>query len=380
MMKKYLLILLLTVFSITIFAQTVDINNVMKPCKNGYIEYIEKYQTFAGDFRPSKTFQFYFSNGIKTKGLYLSKVNLLNVTDSIRYIYNGIVFYTIDYKNKTVTVDSSEYLPHILSDKNLLNFYATTRRYLYRYEYQKKLSTKENQVFHFKSFVIYNGMNTIDTVQITKELVYNNEKKSIIKYEYRAEKFIFDSVQITTSIYGFSDFNNTKYFDTKLYDIQAYNTIGFEMKYLASRSVQLKRMLNKVAPDFELPIVGKPDSTLKLSDLKGKWVLLDFWFMRCKPCIMAFPKVEELYRDYHAKGLEVIGINIDRNDEVLTDFVQGKNAPYTTLNSENKQVPQIYFVSGYPSFFLINPEQIIVVVGNNLNESVEYLKKHLSHY
>jgi len=136
-------------------------------------------------------------------------------------------------------------------------------------------------------------------------------------------------------------------------------------------------MVNTTAPDFESSVVGQPDSTMKLSDYKGKWVLLDFWFMGCKPCIALFPKVEELYHNYHAKGFEVIGINdIDKNSQKLADFVKDKNIPYITLNAEDRKVSEMYHVTGYPTFVLINPQQVIVEVGY-LTEIIEVLKKHL---
>ncbi len=65
----------------------------------------------------------------------------------------------------------------------------------------------------------------------------------------------------------------------------------------------------QLAPDFTLL---KPDSsTFKLSSLRGKYVLLDFWASWCVPCRKAIPHWKELYAKYQPKGFEILGITND---------------------------------------------------------------------
>ena len=65
------------------------------------------------------------------------------------------------------------------------------------------------------------------------------------------------------------------------------------------------------APDFELANVDG-DGALKLSDLHGKVVLLDFWATWCGPCVRGIPHLNELHQAHHAEGLEIVGISVDR--------------------------------------------------------------------
>lgn len=71
-----------------------------------------------------------------------------------------------------------------------------------------------------------------------------------------------------------------------------------------SRYTEVK--VGEVAPDFEL--LASDGKTYKLSDFKGKMVVLDFWAMWCGPCKKKMPKIQELKDKYGKNGVEVISI------------------------------------------------------------------------
>ena len=90
---------------------------------------------------------------------------------------------------------------------------------------------------------------------------------------------------------------------------------------------------NKVRDDLaRLDMVGKPapslivkslnGETLRLSDLKGKYVLIDFWATWCAPCVAETPNLQKLYKAYHDKGFEIIGVSLDETLEPLNDFLK----------------------------------------------------------
>jgi len=68
-------------------------------------------------------------------------------------------------------------------------------------------------------------------------------------------------------------------------------------------------LLGRPAPEL-VAKAGISGEAIKLSDLRGKVVLLDFWAVDCDPCIRSFPELRELHEKYHDKGLEIVGVTM----------------------------------------------------------------------
>lgn len=109
----------------------------------------------------------------------------------------------------------------------------------------------------------------------------------------------------------------------------------------------------EVAPDFSWK--DNSGKVVKLSDLKGKVVLLDFWATWCGPCRMTIPHVEAIYEKYKDKGVVVIGINLDTGDlSNVQQFINEQGMKYLVVTDPNSQVAGLYGVNSIPRFFLID--------------------------
>lgn len=118
----------------------------------------------------------------------------------------------------------------------------------------------------------------------------------------------------------------------------------------------------KVAPDFtEAKIDG---STMKLSDLRGSVVLLDFWASWCGPCRKENPTVVALYNKYKNEGFTVMSVSLDKDKApweaaILKDGLSWPNH-VSDLGYWSSKVPKMYNVQGIPFTVLIDREGKII--------------------
>jgi thiol-disulfide isomerase/thioredoxin len=133
------------------------------------------------------------------------------------------------------------------------------------------------------------------------------------------------------------------------------------------------------APDWELKDTN--GATVKLSDLRGKVVLMDFWATWCPPCREVMPKLQKMHTDLASKGLVVLGMNTwedNRSKEAtpestlkkVTDFLEKNKYTYRNIMGSDT-VAKTYAVSGIPTFYLINHEGKIVHVGVGAGKETE---------
>lgn len=103
--------------------------------------------------------------------------------------------------------------------------------------------------------------------------------------------------------------------------------------------------------------------TLKLSDFKGKYVLIDFWASWCRPCRMENPNVVAAYNRFKEKGFTVLGVSMDSNKEAWIAAIKADNLAWSQvsdLKGWGNEVGAIYGVKGIPQNFLIDKEGKIV--------------------
>lgn len=121
--------------------------------------------------------------------------------------------------------------------------------------------------------------------------------------------------------------------------------------------------IGKIAPDFSAP---SPEGKLvKLSDIKGKVTLIDFWASWCKPCRMENPNVVKVYEKYHDKGLEIISVSLDKpgKKEAWLKAIKDDNLQWhhvSNLKYWSDPVAGLYKVRSIPATFLIDADGKII--------------------
>ena len=118
-------------------------------------------------------------------------------------------------------------------------------------------------------------------------------------------------------------------------------------------------MQGQPAPDFSLASLdGK---TLKLSDYKGKAVLLNFWATWCEPCKIEMPWFVQLQQQYGPQGLQVLGVAMDDTDpQDIKQFAQKMGVNYPIVVGKETVGDQYGGIPYLPSTFYINRDGKVV--------------------
>lgn len=142
---------------------------------------------------------------------------------------------------------------------------------------------------------------------------------------------------------------------------------------------------------FTEEVIGKPSLDFdfitlngekkKLSDFKGKVVLLDFWGTWCGPCVSEIPNLVKVYNKFKSFGFEIISISSDlmmntKNEEDFKLFVEQRNMDWThTLDDKNQTIHRLYEISHWPTLYLVDKTGRIIKNENELRG--ELLEKTL---
>lgn len=150
-----------------------------------------------------------------------------------------------------------------------------------------------------------------------------------------------------------------------------YESMSDEIKSSASgKSVAEKiaytlkgQLIGKQAPDFEQ---STPDGKkVRLSDYKGKYLLLDFWASWCGPCRAENPNVLKAYNQYHDKGLEILAVSLDTDRERWVKAIKEDALPWTHVSDLQRKnsIANQFGISGIPDNFLIAPDGTVIARG-----------------
>jgi peroxiredoxin len=133
-------------------------------------------------------------------------------------------------------------------------------------------------------------------------------------------------------------------------------------RYAIETSPATATTVGAIAPDLAYP---DPDGNIrKLSDLRGKVVLLDFWASWCRPCRGENPHVVAMYQKYHDRGFEVFSVSLDRDKESWKRAIAADGLVWPNHVSDLKywssDAARTYGVSSIPSTFLLDQDGRII--------------------
>lgn len=116
------------------------------------------------------------------------------------------------------------------------------------------------------------------------------------------------------------------------------------------------------APDFNLPSVDGTE--IKLSDYKGKVVILDFWATWCPPCRRGIPDLISIKKEYESKGIEIIGISLDKitrgTEGQIVPFMKEYGINYPVVHGNYEVAEKFGGIRSIPTSFVIDTNGKII--------------------
>ena len=111
---------------------------------------------------------------------------------------------------------------------------------------------------------------------------------------------------------------------------------------------------------------------MRLADLRGKVVLLDFFYKKCAPCCAALPFLQSIHEKYKDRGVVLLGIDPidDPIKDEMADFIGKRGITYTVLFSD-RELPQTYHIVAFPTLFFIDRDGKIAKVHRGYHPTLE---------
>ena len=139
-----------------------------------------------------------------------------------------------------------------------------------------------------------------------------------------------------------------------------------------AKAESILHKIGAVGRPLEISFTATDGSEIDLQKMKGKVVLLDFWAAWCAPCLASFPEVTKLYEKYHPEGLEVFGINMDKNRAAMNSAIERFQLPwqqYFDGRGWGNKFALEYNVSAIPAMWLVDKRGVLRT--QNARENLE---------
>ena len=117
-------------------------------------------------------------------------------------------------------------------------------------------------------------------------------------------------------------------------------------------------VVGKKAPDFVL--VDMNGEKHRLSDYEGQGVFLNFWGTYCKPCEKEMPYMDNQYKQFKDKGVQILAVNVSESELAVNKFIGRHNLSFPVVIDKDTQVQTAYGIGALPATFMIDKEGKVV--------------------
>jgi len=214
-----------------------------------------------------------------------------------------------------------------------------------------------------------------DTVLSPEFLAYNEDYLkldekfttiNLIKFvESHPDSYISTYLLGTTGTYSMDATALEKSYNTLTKSRQQSDEGKALLKFIEGSN---KTKEGKYVSDFSL--LTPEGKELNFSDLKGKYVVIDFWASWCGPCIATFPALKTLYKKYKNDKFEIYNISIDENKEYWLKAIAKHELPWLQAIDFKGSAKNNFAVSAVPATFLIDPTGKIIMRDGDIEKKL----------
>jgi peroxiredoxin len=115
-------------------------------------------------------------------------------------------------------------------------------------------------------------------------------------------------------------------------------------------------LVGKPAPDFNLELLGANGKKYRLSENKGRVVVLDFWATWCGPCIQTMPQVEKVVAEFEAQGVQLIGVNLEEPAKTVAAMLERHKLKLAVVLDRDGVAATKYQATAIPQTVVVDRE------------------------
>jgi thiol-disulfide isomerase/thioredoxin len=137
----------------------------------------------------------------------------------------------------------------------------------------------------------------------------------------------------------------------------------FLLMLFVSKRQEAQIKYGQLAPEIALPALN--GDTLRLTSLRGKVVLLDFWASWCGPCRVANKELARVYQKYKGKGFEIFSVSIDENKKAWAKAINKDKISWLQVNDDkgwDGKVPVAWNIYQIPTSYLIDKQGRLIAM------------------
>ena len=130
--------------------------------------------------------------------------------------------------------------------------------------------------------------------------------------------------------------------------------MGLILGLLATSSIAKDKHEDLSGPAKDFTLKSNADKNIRLSDLRGRVVMLNFWASWCGPCRQEMPLLDELHKRYEPAGFTLLGVNVEEDTDAAKALLKEIPVSFPVLFDPTSKVSKAYDVQAMPSTIMID--------------------------